>query len=343
MDSDPSPSADQQLIGEYAAWLDAKGRAPRTASSYHNELEYLARAKGPLLGITTSALREYMQERGGSAPTRARRYTVLNGFFGYQVEEAERLAENPVDGLRRPPVPKVPHPEVTQVEDRLQDIPDESRIAAEFVLETGLRLGELKSINARHRVGTQVTVTGRGGRRRVVRLSPHARERLERLGGRLPVGGRTLQRHLKDVGLNLELLRRIALRTAPTALPLHPRLDERIRSLVDHQDSEEAVFNAYKEVEIRVRELSGSPADLIGVDLMRMAFRPDGGPLADSAAPRGEQVATMEVFAGAVGSFKNPSSHRRVTRPAAEISELLALANFLMRELDRVEDRLARA
>jgi uncharacterized protein (TIGR02391 family) len=333
---------DQKLIDEYIAWLDSRGRMPRTVKSYRQELEHLARSKGPILRIQSGDLRAYVHERGGGRATRARRHAPLKGFFDYLVGEAGALAQNPVAGIKRPSVTKPPHPEVTQVEGRLRDLPDESRVAARFVLETGLRKGELESINVRHTVSTQIMVQGRGGKRKVVPLSPHARELLEELGGRLPMDGRTLQKHLEKVGLTLELLRRIALRTAPTTLPLHPRLDERIRSLVDHRDSEEAVFNAYKEVEIRVRELSRSPADLVGVNLMRSAFG-EKGVLTDRAAPPGEQLAIRDLFVGAVGSFKNPSSHRRVSRPAAEITELLALANFLMRELDRVEERLSRS
>lgn len=45
---------------------------------------------------------------------------------------------------------------------------------------------------------------------------------------------------------------------------------------------------------------------------MREAFNQDRGPLRDPAADGGERVARMELFAGAIGSFKNPHSHRDV-------------------------------
>jgi hypothetical protein len=61
------------------------------------------------------------------------------------------------------------------------------------------------------------------------------------------------------------------------------------------------------------------------------------GPLADHEAQRGEQQARSDLFAGAIGSFKNPSSHRSVAAPAAEVVERLMLANLLMRILDQVE------
>ena len=45
---------------------------------------------------------------------------------------------------------------------------------------------------------------------------------------------------------------------------------------------------------------------------MRASFKPEGGALADPSQERGEQEATSALFAGAIGVFKNPSSHREV-------------------------------
>jgi uncharacterized protein (TIGR02391 family) len=79
------------------------------------------------------------------------------------------------------------------------------------------------------------------------------------------------------------------------------------------------------------------------VKLMREAFK-QGGPLADARADGGEQVATMELFAGAIGTFKNPTSHRPVSyEDPAEAAEVVLLADLLMRLLDRVEQRRAGA
>ena len=51
-----------------------------------------------------------------------------------------------------------------------------------------------------------------------------------------------------------------------------------------------------------------------------------------------EQVATMELFAGAIGTFKNPASHRTVDySDPTEAAEVVLLADLLMRLLDRVE------
>jgi uncharacterized protein (TIGR02391 family) len=102
-------------------------------------------------------------------------------------------------------------------------------------------------------------------------------------------------------------------------------------------DYETAAFAAMKAVEVRVRELSGLPDGMVGVKLMRSAFGKDGGPLTDMSAEGGEQVATMELFAGAIGAFKNPASHRIVHfDDPLEAAEVVQLADLLLRMLNRV-------
>lgn len=124
-------------------------------------------------------------------------------------------------------------------------------------------------------------------------------------------------------------------------LDLHRRL-ERVRSQFLLGEYELAAFAAMREVEIRVRELSGFDVSLIGVKLMRRAFG-DKGPLADPRLDEGERVGVMELFAGAIGTYKNPPSHRQVDYDdPIEASEVVLLADLLMRMLDRIEARLAR-
>lgn len=121
-------------------------------------------------------------------------------------------------------------------------------------------------------------------------------------------------------------------------LELHPRLQGKVRPIFLLGDYETAAFKAMKEVEVRVRELAGLPNDLIGVSLVRQAFNPGSGPLADPSHEKGEQQARSDLFAGAIGSFKNPTSHRPVTyADPVEASEVLLLADLLMRILDSLE------
>lgn len=119
---------------------------------------------------------------------------------------------------------------------------------------------------------------------------------------------------------------------------LHPSL-ERVKSQFLLGEYELAAFAAMREVEIRVRELSGADSSLLGVKLMRKSFG-EGGRLADSELDPGEQIGIMELFAGAIGTFKNPPSHRQVDyADPTEASEVVLLADLLMRLLDRVERR----
>jgi uncharacterized protein (TIGR02391 family) len=93
---------------------------------------------------------------------------------------------------------------------------------------------------------------------------------------------------------------------------LDEALEAKVRLPINSGDYETACFAAMKEVEVAVRAAGGFDNSLIGVPLMRQAFKPDTGPLSDVAAEPGERVAMMELFAGAIGAFKNPSSHRDV-------------------------------
>jgi uncharacterized protein (TIGR02391 family) len=115
---------------------------------------------------------------------------------------------------------------------------------------------------------------------------------------------------------------------------LHPRLGK-VKSQFLLGEYELAAFAAMREVEIRVRELSGAASSLVGVRLMRESFR-EGGKLCNSDLDPGERVGLMELFAGAIGTFKNPPSHRQVNyADLSEASEVILLADLLMRLLDR--------
>lgn len=121
---------------------------------------------------------------------------------------------------------------------------------------------------------------------------------------------------------------------------LHGRLGG-ARSQFPMGEFELAAFAAMREVEIRVRELAKADTSLLGVKLMRSALNPESGPLADPQLDLGERVGVMELFAGAIGTFKNPPSHRQVDySDPTEASEVILLADLLMRLLDRVAARV---
>jgi uncharacterized protein (TIGR02391 family) len=117
---------------------------------------------------------------------------------------------------------------------------------------------------------------------------------------------------------------------------------KRIRHQLHIGDHQQAVFEAMRTVEVRVRKLAGLGDDLVGVALMSRAFNPDAGPLTDPSAVGGERVGTMNLFQGAYAVLRNPAGHREVVYDdVTEAAEAIGMANLLMRVLDRVEARLA--
>ena len=113
---------------------------------------------------------------------------------------------------------------------------------------------------------------------------------------------------------------------------LHPAIADDVWIDLARGDLETAVFKAFRAVEIAVRDAGGFEATDIGVALVRRAFDRSTGPLADQAQPEPEREALAHLFAGALGSYKNPHSHRTVTiGDVGEAQEMVVLASHLLR------------
>ena len=116
---------------------------------------------------------------------------------------------------------------------------------------------------------------------------------------------------------------------------LHPAIAEKVWLGFVRGDFAEAVFTAMRTVEIAVREAAGFLEGDHGVPMIRRAFHKDTGPLRDPGQEDAEREALMHLFAGAVGSYKNPHSHRNVAmEDAGEATEIVMLASHLLRIVD---------
>ncbi|MGH8138571.1 MAG: TIGR02391 family protein [Steroidobacteraceae bacterium] len=116
---------------------------------------------------------------------------------------------------------------------------------------------------------------------------------------------------------------------------LHPSIVETVWPALARGDFDAAVFYAFRTVEEQVRIAGGFEDTDIGVPLMRKAFDDTKGPLRNPQEPEAERAALCHLFAGAIGSYKNPRSHRTVTlRDAGEAQEIVTLASHLLRIVD---------
>jgi uncharacterized protein (TIGR02391 family) len=145
-----------------------------------------------------------------------------------------------------------------------------------------------------------------------------------------------LSRRAQNLAKEPDSVRAFSTRRIPKEA-LHPSIREDVWSLYHRSKYDLAVLAITKAVEVAVRELSNLPGALVGVKLMRAAFAPapNHGPLTDIGSEGGEQVARMELFAGVIGSYKNPQSHRHVDLDDPdEAAEIIMLANHLLRIVD---------
>lgn len=127
-------------------------------------------------------------------------------------------------------------------------------------------------------------------------------------------------------------IRRLALES------LHPRIVEVASDLFTDEHYSQAILEAVKVVEQRVKEQSGLTNDY-GVSLMSKAFRKGSGSIvvAHESGKSGddEQEGFMHLFMGAAQAIKNPKSHETVKLKDPERAiEYLAFLSLLMRRLD---------
>ena len=92
---------------------------------------------------------------------------------------------------------------------------------------------------------------------------------------------------------------------------LHPLLQTSVYSQFVSGAYGAAIRDAFLIVEERVKATSGLKGE-VGVALMRAAFNPIGGPntLTDMTQPAAEREKMVDLFVGAIATFKNPVSQK---------------------------------
>jgi uncharacterized protein (TIGR02391 family) len=129
---------------------------------------------------------------------------------------------------------------------------------------------------------------------------------------------------------------------------LHPLIASKVYPAFMRGEYETAVFQAFREVEVAVRDAGKFGPDDYGKDLMRSAFKPamkkdqtatTPGPLTDTRLPVAEQKAMANLFAGAIGLYKNPPSHRYIPTNPEDAAEVIVFASQLLRIVDRLKSK----
>ena len=182
------------------------------------------------------------------------------------------------------------------------------------------------------------------GTNNVYQQNPHVRHAmleawtwLEREGFLIEEGTQQGWYFLSRRGKRIRTSQDLAIFRRANILPkefLHPIIASKVSNNFLQGDYDTAVFQAFKEVEVAARTASHLSEAEIGVQLMRKAFHPEDGPLTGTSDLPAERQALSDLFAGAIGSYKNPSSHRHVSIGPHEAAEMIILASHLLGILD---------
>lgn len=116
---------------------------------------------------------------------------------------------------------------------------------------------------------------------------------------------------------------------------VHPKIVSKSFSLLNVGQFESAVLQAFKTIEISIRDKINAQCEDVGVKLIRKAFHPDNGPLTDVELPRAEREAFCNYIAGAFGYYKNPCSHRDVEMDFMTAFDRIVVASDLLKVIDR--------
>jgi len=110
---------------------------------------------------------------------------------------------------------------------------------------------------------------------------------------------------------------------------------ERCAHHFEQGNFEEAVQNALKTLEVRIREEGGFSQNEYGDSLAMEAFRPDEGPLSFGETDA-EQQGVMFLYRSAFKTFYNPAKHRFLDDlDKKQTYHILCFVNMLITLLER--------
>jgi integrase/recombinase XerD len=193
------------LISTFLEMLAAeRGAAPNTLEAYRRDLggfaAFLQKRSRTLQGAVPADINAHLKqlsEAGLAASSRARLLSALRQFFRFLANEGV-IAEDPTPGIAGPklgrPLPRtLSMAEVEKLLEaarlRTQGVSGRDRVRAlrlhallEVLYATGMRVSELVSLPRSVLRGDPrvFTITGKGGRQRLVPLNATAREALDR-------------------------------------------------------------------------------------------------------------------------------------------------------------------
>ena len=116
---------------------------------------------------------------------------------------------------------------------------------------------------------------------------------------------------------------------------VHPEIIRKSFKLLESEQYESAVLQAFKCIETKIRKLTNSDPEEVGIKLIRKAFHPHTGKLTDYVLPISEREAFSNYIAGAFGYYKNPCSHRDVELDYLQAFDRIVVASDLLKTIEK--------
>lgn len=122
----------------------------------------------------------------------------------------------------------------------------------------------------------------------------------------------------------------------PQPVVLHPDIQARCWNFYRQGEYDTAILNATKAIEVAVRKKAQLAEDLVGVEVMTQAFKPNEPRLRYSSI-KAEQEGMMALLRGIIQVYKNPQSHRFVSmQDASECLGILLICSSLLLLIDQL-------